>query len=67
MVRKVCADPAVTRFPAVQPTAVGGGAGVGRGVAGAAVGTGRGVTFASPLTVRIQPGSITFGLAASDG
>src|SRR5688500_7327757 len=50
MVRKVCADPAATRFPAVQPAAVGGvvgAGGVGRGVAGAAVGMGRGVTFAS--------------------
>lgn len=71
MVRKVCADPAATRLLAVQPEALGGGGGgeVGLVVAGGAVGTGagRGVTFASPLTTRTHPGSITLGFPASDG
>ena len=62
IVRNVWADPADTRWFALQPDPCGGG-----GVAGGVVGVGSGVTLGSPLTSRIHPGSMTPGLVASDG
>ena len=63
IVRKVWADPAETRWFALQPDPDGGGV----GVAGGGLGVGSGVTPGSPLTRRIHPGSMTPGFVASDG
>ena len=65
IVRYTWADPAATRFPAVQPEPVDGG--VGWGVGGGGIGVGAGVMLGSPLTTRTQPGSMTFGLVKSEG